>query len=100
MGNIQLKLSDKGEGHFMYKEGDKKLGEMLVNISGKMLTVFHTEVITEAEGKGLAKKLLNEMVDYSRKNDLKVIVLCPYVLAQFKRNPEQYADIWQNKNYG
>lgn len=100
MRNIQLKLSGKGDGHFMYKEGEMKLGEMLVKISGKMLTVFHTEVIPEAEGKGIAKTLLEEMVDYSRKNGLKVIAFCPYVLAQFKRHPEQYADIWQNKNYG
>lgn len=100
MENIQLKFADNGQGYFVFKEGNEKLGEMLINISDKKLTVFHTEVIPEAEGKGIAKKLLGEMVDYSRENGLKVIALCPYVLAQFKRHPEQYADIWQNKNYG
>ncbi len=37
------------------------------------------------------------MVDYTRKNGLKVIPLCPYVLAQLQRHPEEYADIWENK---
>ncbi len=100
MENLQLQLGDNGSGHFIFKEGDEKLGEMIISISGKDLTVYHTEVIPEAEGRGIAKKLLNEMADYSRKNDLKVIALCPYVLAQFKRHPEQYLDIWEYKNYG
>jgi predicted GNAT family acetyltransferase len=95
MKKIQLQLGDNGCGRFIFNEGDEKLGEMIISISEKELTVFHTEVIPEAEGKGIAKALLNEMVDYSRKNDLKVIALCTYVLAQFKRHPEQYLDIWQ-----
>jgi hypothetical protein len=54
-------------------------------------------VLKTAEGKGLGKKLLEEMVNYARKNKLKVIALCPYVFAQFRRHPEEYADIWKNK---
>ena len=38
------------------------------------------------------------MVEYVRANKLKVIALCPFVNAQFKRHPEQYADIW-NQNW-
>jgi hypothetical protein len=37
------------------------------------------------------------MVDYARKNKLKVIPLCPYVHAQFKRHPKEYADVWNNE---
>jgi len=28
---------------------------------------------------------------------MQVVVFCPYVLAQFKRHPEMYNDIWKNK---
>jgi predicted GNAT family acetyltransferase len=55
-------------------------------------------VVPKAEGKGIARKLLNEMVNYARRNNLKVIAFCPYVLSQFKHHPEEYADIWKNKN--
>ena len=71
---------------------------MKIGISGNDLTVYHTEVLPKAEGRGLAKKLLSAMVDYARKNNLKVIALCPYVFAQFKRHPEEFANIWKNKS--
>ncbi len=100
MQNIELKITGRGRGFFVFKENEESLGEMEIALSERQLIVYHTEVVPKAEGKGIAKDLLDEMVDYSRKNNLKVIVLCPYVLAQFRHHPEQYADIWQNKNNG
>jgi uncharacterized protein len=44
MEQVQLKLDDKGFGHFYKMEGDEQLGEMEINISGSDLTVYHTEV--------------------------------------------------------
>jgi uncharacterized protein len=38
------------------------------------------------------------MVDYAREHKLKVIPLCPYVNAQFRRHPDQYQDVW-NKTW-
>src|SRR5690242_7602922 len=100
MERIELKLNKTGHGYFILTEDDEQLGEMEVSITKDQITVFHTEVIPRAEGRGLASKLLNEMVEYARKNRLKVNALCPYVLARFKRDPENYGDIWKNKNDG
>ena len=91
---VKLKLNEDGQGAFYAMEGEKQLGEMVISISGDELTAHHTEVAPEAEGKGLAKKLLEEMVAFARKNKMKVIPLCSYVFVQFKRHPEDYADIW------
>ena len=93
MQNVTLNLNDKGHGAFIIKEGEEKLGEMVVSISGSDLTVYHTEVEPEAEGKGLSKVLLQAMVDHARQHELKVIPLCSFVNAQFKRHPEMYADV-------
>lgn len=98
MEEVKLILNEKGHGAFTIANDAEKLGEMVISVSGKNVTVYHTEVAAKAEGKGLAKKMLNAMVDYARKNDVKVIPLCPYVHAQFKRHPEEYADIWQKDN--
>ena len=94
MEDVKLKLNEKDHGAFNLMDGSEQLGEMVVRISGKNLTVYHTEVVAKAEGKGLAKKMLNAMVEYARSHQLKVIALCPYVHAQFKRHPQEYADVW------
>ena len=94
MEEVKLTLTENGQGSFTIKDGEEQVGEMVVSLSGKNLTVYHTEVSAKAEGKGLAKQMMMEMVAYARKNHLKVIPLCPYVHAQFKRHPDEYADIW------
>jgi len=95
MEEVTLNLDEKGNGSFLIIDGAEQLGEMVVHISDEYLTVYHTEVSPKAEGKGLASKLLAAMVDHARTNNLQVIPLCPYVHAQFKRHPDQYADIWK-----
>lgn len=70
---------------------------MAIGISGSDLTVYPTEVDPAHGGKGYAKMMLNEMMAYARENDLKVIALCPYVHAQFKKHPEEVADIWKRQ---
>jgi len=97
MSEIVLRLNDKQEGAFYIMEGSSILGEMVIKIAGNHLTVFHTEVRPEAEGKGYAKQLLDRMAEHAATNHLKVIPLCPYVLAQFKRHPELYAGIWNKE---
>jgi uncharacterized protein len=94
MEDVKFVLNEKGHGGFYIMNGSETLGEMVISILNNRLTVYHTEVSMKAEGKGLAKILLTAMVDHARKNSLKVIPLCPYVLVQFKRHPEEYADVW------
>jgi predicted GNAT family acetyltransferase len=94
MDEVSIKLNDKGRGGFYIFDGDDELGHMEIGVSADHLTAYHTEIAAKAEGKGLAKKLFTSMVEYARAHTLKVIPLCPFVLAQFKRHPEEYADIW------
>jgi predicted GNAT family acetyltransferase len=97
MEEVKLVLNDKNEGGFYVWEDGEQLGEMVISIDGPNLTVYHTEVAPKAEGKGYAKQLLGAMVDHARTHHLKVIPLCPYVHAQFKRHPDDYADIWNKE---
>jgi len=94
MSLVAINITGK-KGVFEITEGTKRLAEMEVGIKDGILTVYHTEVSPEAEGKGLAKVLLESMVEYARANSLKVVPLCVFVLGQFKRHPETYADLWQ-----
>lgn len=94
MSEVKLNVNSKGEGAFNLMEDMEKKGEMVVRIDGALLTVYHTEVAAQDEGKGFAKKMLDSMANYARQDGLKVVPLCPYVHAQFKRHPDEYADIW------
>jgi len=89
-------LENEPDAFNLYEEG-KKIGEMIVEIKGDDMTVFHTEVDEDQEGKGYAKKLLESMVSYVRAHHLKVIPMCSYVHLQFDRHPDQYKDIRSEK---
>ncbi len=94
---ILIKLESQAHGQSVFKafEDDGLVGSMLVHISGNSLKAMHTEVDPAHEGKGIAHQLLDAMVAYARENKLQVDPLCPFVLAQFRRHPELYADVWQ-----
>jgi predicted GNAT family acetyltransferase len=94
MNDIVLKLNNNGRGAFVIEEGSERLAEMEISIAGGNLTVFHTEVSDKLKGKGVGAQLLANMVKYARDHQLKVIPLCPFVHAQFKKHPEEYADVW------
>jgi len=98
--DVQFKVDDNGKGAFFIEEDGKRLAEMVVSISGRNLTVYHTEVSESLKGKGVSTQLLETMVKYVRDNNLKVIPLCPYVNVQFKRHPDKYDDIWNKTWHG
>ena len=93
-GDVRLQVDEKGHGRFLFYKDETSIGEMVISVAGETLTVYHTEVQPEYEGKGVARQLLEAMVNYVRAHHLNVRPLCPYVLAQFRRHPDQYNDIW------
>ncbi|QOG01085.1 GNAT family N-acetyltransferase [Flavobacterium sp. MDT1-60] len=95
METIKLELDEKEHGAFNLYVDNRKLGEMIISIKPDLLTVYHTAVEPDAEGRGYAKKLLEEMISYVRANNLMVLPLCPYVHAQFKKHSDEYKDVWK-----
>ncbi len=97
MNEIKFIPVEDGNKAFVIEENNERIAEMVVGIIGNKMSVYHTEVADQLEGQGIGKKLIQEMVDYARNNNLKVLPLCPYVLAQFKRHPDQFSDIWEKE---
>jgi predicted GNAT family acetyltransferase len=56
------------------------------------ITLVHTEVAPELEGKGYAGMLVRAALEFARARTLRVIPLCPFVRAYIARHPE-YADL-------
>lgn len=52
------------------------------------IALIHTEVEPALEGKGAATAVIEKTLDYIEKNNLKLIPICPLVVAYLKRHPE------------
>lgn len=52
------------------------------------IALLHTEVPPELEGKGAATAIIEKTLAHIEKNNLKLIPLCPLVVAYIKRHPE------------
>jgi hypothetical protein len=90
--NIE-RIEHGSKGAFLIKENNQRLAEMTYSKAGENLIIIdHTEVSDALRGKGAGKKLVDEAVDYARKNGIKIIPLCPFAKSVFDRTPE-YNDV-------
>jgi len=89
------KIGNKG---LFYVELDgKKLAEMVYTMpSPDKMIIEHTDVDEKLKGKNVGKQLLHTAVEYARTHNIKIIPLCPFAHAMFKKKPE-YADVLLNK---
>lgn len=53
----------------------------------------HTVVEKEYGGQGLAGKLLDEVCENARKENVKIMPICSYAVKKFDENPEKYGDV-------
>ncbi|HEY1312110.1 MAG TPA: GNAT family N-acetyltransferase [Pseudolabrys sp.] len=59
---------------------------------GGTITIMHTEVPKELNGKGIGSALARGLLDIVRAQGLKVVPLCPFVAGYIAKHPE-YADL-------
>jgi predicted GNAT family acetyltransferase len=60
-----------------------------------VLTIMHTEVPKELEGRGIGSALIRGVLDTARTEGLKVKPVCPFAKSYVERHPE-YADLTQS----
>jgi len=64
-------------------------GEMTYTWAGEdKFIIDHTDVEEAYNGLGVGMNLLNAVVDFARKENKKVIPLCPFASAMFKKHTE------------
>lgn len=78
----------------LYGDDGARLGEIEYKYGGdNTYYATHTEVPPEYEGKGYAKQLLDALVEFAVGKHAKIVPVCPYVVSQFRNNPEEYAAV-------
>jgi predicted GNAT family acetyltransferase len=85
------KVGTKG---MFYVENDGNiLAEMTYSMpSPEKMIIEHTEVSDELKGQNAGYQLVHTAVEYARANNVKIVPLCPFANAVFKKKPE-YADV-------
>ncbi|MFN4000217.1 GNAT family N-acetyltransferase [Algoriphagus sp.] len=77
---------DGRKGSFFIEENEKRLAEMVYVMAGpQKMIIEHTEVDESFKGQGKGAKLLEALVAFVRKEEIKVIPLCPFAKATFKK---------------
>ncbi len=85
---ILLKEEDS-KGFAIALEQEKRAGMMSYSIAGpKLIIIDHTEVETGYQGKDVGKQMLYKIVEMAREKKIRVIPLCPYAAAMFKKIEE------------
>jgi predicted GNAT family acetyltransferase len=76
-----------------YKNGEE-VGEMTFKDMEDFYIIDHTGVSNTVQGEGVGKNLVSTLVEHARSNGLKILPLCPFAKAEFKKN-EAYHDVLQ-----
>lgn len=66
----------------------ERLAVLEYELEDGVIDLTHTRVPKELEGGGIGSKLAKAALDYAKKNDLKVIPSCPFIITYVQRHPE------------
>lgn len=85
-----IKEEDETKGRLVARENDVEMGEMTYSLAnkGQLWIVNHTGVKEEFKNRGIAKTMFFKLVEILREEGKKVMPLCPFVKAMFKKHTE------------
>lgn len=69
-------------------DGERCVGLCAYAEDGAVWTAYHTEVDPVYGGRGIAARLVDELVRAARERGAKIVPTCSYVLRQFEKKTE------------
>jgi uncharacterized protein len=90
----EIQLQDSGsKGRYVLRSADGAEAEMtFTKIGENLIIIDHTEVPDAFRGQGAGARLVTRAVEDARAAGKKIIPLCPFANAQFRRHRE-WADV-------
>lgn len=79
----------------MYTEANGQILAEISWINGQhegYIIADHTRVDDSLRGKGAGIKLLNTLIEFAREKQIKIQLVCPFIVAMFDRHVE-YQDV-------
>jgi uncharacterized protein len=91
--NVSFERSDRHGAFFIAGEGGR-IAELTFTAAtdGKRVSLDHTEVSESLRGRGVARTLVEAAVAWARRENLKLVPVCPFARAVFHREPS-FADV-------
>lgn len=74
-----------------YKDGEQ-IGECEFSVSGATWTITHTGVRPAYGGQGIAKRLVEKVIEEARARKIKILPLCSYA-KKMMTGKEEYRDL-------
>lgn len=87
---IEVKFEREKNRSAAYDNG-AEIGECTFSSSDKIWIIDHTFVDSIYGGQGIARKLVDAVVDAARSEGVKLSATCPYAIKVFKE--DKYSDI-------
>jgi predicted GNAT family acetyltransferase len=79
----------ESKGYFKAVSEGKEAGRMTYSRAGESrIIIDHTEVNPEFKGQNVGKQMVLAAVEYARKNNIKILPLCPFAKSVIDRNTE------------
>ena len=90
----EITLQESGsKGLYVYATEGAEPAEMTYSrASAALIIIDHTSVPDAYRGQGVGVKLVKRAVEDARAGGWKILPLCPFAAAQFRRHPE-WADV-------
>lgn len=92
MDDVSIAKENRNARHGRYVariEGTDAEGEITFTRRGEgVVSADHTGVPEAMGGRGVARRLLDFMLEDARTNGFRIVPICPYVQAQYAKHPE------------
>lgn len=79
-------------GAFFLERDGARLAQMTYTVAGTRVIIDHTDVDDRLRGTGMGRKLVDAAVQWARKENARLMPLCPYAKSVFDKTPE-YSDV-------
>ena len=88
-----LQKQEGQQGSFYIEEDNRRVAEIEYTLSGeKTLTIDHTEVDEQLQGKQIGVRLVDAVADFARAHQYKVVPKCSYAAALMQRE-SRFSDV-------
>jgi uncharacterized protein len=96
VGDSVRVVHDEARRRYVAFVGDEELAMLTYRRRGEALDLLHTEVNSNARGRGIGEALVRQVLDEARERGDQVIATCPFVAA-FIRDHHEYEDLLRHR---